>query len=316
MEQLKISVIVLTYNDFSNLKKNILSILEQEYTNYEIIIHDDFSNNFNRESIIAMIENTKPSVSYIVYSNDKNLGTVKNYNEAIKKSSGDIIVPLSQDDIFYGKDVLKSISDYFVKTECNVCQGMRKGAISHKVYPENANIPYFYKEQFDRLWIRLIDQSFISGSSLYFRKSFIEKIGYFDEHYCLLEDRPMVMTIIEHKEHIYLLNIITIIYGEEGVSSGRHSKRILNDYDLFYKKLTETAIKRKFPSVVQNYIKYKADYWLKNNKGYQMRLKYLNVYFLLLSAKIFSIILKKDTKSLVSDIMYRKIKKEKKVCKQ
>ena len=47
MKTIKVSVVVLTYKKFDNLQNNINSVLKQDYTNYEVIIHDDGSDNFD-----------------------------------------------------------------------------------------------------------------------------------------------------------------------------------------------------------------------------------------------------------------------------
>ena len=50
-----VSVIVLTYNKFDNIERNLKSIQCQDYVDLEIIIHDDCSDDFPKEKIIEIL---------------------------------------------------------------------------------------------------------------------------------------------------------------------------------------------------------------------------------------------------------------------
>ena len=88
-----------TYNGERFIKEQIDSILNQTYTNLELIITDDGST----DSTIEIIKNCQKDDNRIkLYVNDKNLGFVKNFERAISLCSGDLIALADQDDI--GRD--------------------------------------------------------------------------------------------------------------------------------------------------------------------------------------------------------------------
>lgn len=90
----KISVIISTYNRASLLKEAIISVLNQSYLNFELIISDDGST----EDIESLIENFNDE-RIIYLKHDKNRGVSFAKNDAIKASKGDYIISLDDDDL-------------------------------------------------------------------------------------------------------------------------------------------------------------------------------------------------------------------------
>lgn len=92
-KQVKISVIVPSYNQGKFLEETILSILNQHYDNVEIIIMDGGSTDNSVEVI-------KKYDSYITYwQSKKDNGQSAAINEGIKKASGDFVTWLNSDDV-------------------------------------------------------------------------------------------------------------------------------------------------------------------------------------------------------------------------
>lgn len=222
-----VSVVVLTYRNIGYLEENIKSIFKQRYNEIEIIIQDDGTKGFDIEKIRKQFEPLPSNiVNFIVSTNESNLGTVKNYNKAIGLANGEIIIPLSCDDVFYSDSTIKDIVDFFDEKQCDVCTAYRVGRQSAKIYPKERDVDMLKACDFEKLLYRLYVSNFISGASLYWRKQFLEELGRFDEDYLLLEDYPMVLRLIQDKKKIEFLDKITISYNESGVSNRKDA--ILN----------------------------------------------------------------------------------------
>ena len=88
-----ISIIVNCYNGEKYLKDTIQSVLNQKYQNWEMIFWDNQSND-NSKKIINKYNDNR--IKYF-YSNKK-LPLYAARNEAIKKSSGELIAFLDTDD--------------------------------------------------------------------------------------------------------------------------------------------------------------------------------------------------------------------------
>lgn len=93
----KVSVIIPSYNSASFLDEAIMSVLNQTFTNFELIIHDDCSTD-NTDDIVKKYL-SDPRVSY--YKNTKNLGLGGNWNKALGYAKGEYIKFLMSDDKFH-----------------------------------------------------------------------------------------------------------------------------------------------------------------------------------------------------------------------
>jgi glycosyltransferase involved in cell wall biosynthesis len=107
----KISICIPTYEANGRgvefLSKNITSILEQSYENFEIVI-SDHSKNEEIEKFVESLNDNK-----IVYlRNLENVGwPAHNTNNAIKNSSGDYIKLMNLDDYIEGSDSIQLMVD-------------------------------------------------------------------------------------------------------------------------------------------------------------------------------------------------------------
>lgn len=113
----KVSVIIPTYKRSEFLERAIDSVLNQSYSNIEVIIVDDNdpSSNYRYDTEKKMLryqENSK--VKYT--KNNNNLGGALSRNEGIFKASGDFITFLDDDDI-YLPDKIKVQVDYMIKND-------------------------------------------------------------------------------------------------------------------------------------------------------------------------------------------------------
>lgn len=110
---IKLSVIMITYNQEQYIKKAIDSILKQTVLPYEIIIGDDFSTDGTRE-ILLSYKQRYPDLIKLIFQTH-NLGIYKNYNSVLKEASGDFFVSLSGDDWIEDEDYFEKIVN-FIKT--------------------------------------------------------------------------------------------------------------------------------------------------------------------------------------------------------
>jgi glycosyltransferase involved in cell wall biosynthesis len=99
----KVTVIISTYNRKTYIKNAIKSALFQTYPNIEIIVVDDNSD----YNIFSYLDEYKNKIQII--RNQKNLGSSATYNIGIKKSTGDYVTILNDDDIFHPKKVERQI---------------------------------------------------------------------------------------------------------------------------------------------------------------------------------------------------------------
>jgi len=111
MKQYKFSILMPVYNGADVIKDALVSILRQDYNNYEIFISDDCSKD-NVKQVLKEINS--PKIYY--YRNSKNLGYGKNMNRLRKliPKDSDVVFLMAQDDIL-AKSNLKKINEVFNK---------------------------------------------------------------------------------------------------------------------------------------------------------------------------------------------------------
>ena len=91
-----VSIICLCYNHEKYVIETLSSVINQNYTNIQIIIVDDCSLD-NSKNIIENWLKNYPKIQFI--ANDVNLGNTKSFNNALKLSKGEYIIDLAADDI-------------------------------------------------------------------------------------------------------------------------------------------------------------------------------------------------------------------------
>ena len=185
----KISVIVNCYNGEKYLDICISSIINQKYKNLEIIFFDNFSSD-NSKQIIDQYEDKR--IKYF-YSNKK-ISLYQARNEAIKKSSGELIAFLDVDD-WWDENYLSS----------------------KKKFLNDKNIDYFYSNVFlyrenkkkfikynkfdlpdGKIFNNLAKKYFIIISGLIIKKKILEKENYFNENYNIIGDYDLIMRISKY----------------------------------------------------------------------------------------------------------------------
>ena len=102
-----VSIITPSYNSARFIGESVNSVLEQTYTNWELLIVDDASKDNSRELINNFTEKDNRISSFFL---DKNLGVAAARNIAIEKSKGRYIAFLDSDDIWKKEKLSEQIT--------------------------------------------------------------------------------------------------------------------------------------------------------------------------------------------------------------
>lgn len=101
MEEDLVSIIMPSYNTAKYIEESINSVLKQTYTNWELIIVDDCSND-NTDEVVNGIKDSR--IKYL--KNEVNSGAAISRNKALKEAKGKYIAFLDSDDL-WKKDKLE-----------------------------------------------------------------------------------------------------------------------------------------------------------------------------------------------------------------
>lgn len=96
----RISVALCTHNGASYVEEQLLSILEQQPAPTQLVVSDDASRDDTIDRVRAVAARY-PSVQLTVFENTPPLGVTKNFEQAIRACTGDLIALSDQDDVWH-----------------------------------------------------------------------------------------------------------------------------------------------------------------------------------------------------------------------
>ena len=102
-----VSIITPTYNCAKFISETIESVQAQTYTNWEMIIVDDCSND-NTKEIVEQYQKEDPRIQY--HCLEKNSGAAEARNEALRRANGKWIAFLDSDDLWAPDKLEKQIT--------------------------------------------------------------------------------------------------------------------------------------------------------------------------------------------------------------
>jgi len=91
-----VSVAIATYNGEKYLEEQLDSIYAQTYPNLEVVVTDDCS----RDRTVEILETYRQRHGLKYWINKKNLGFIRNFEQAMSKAQGEFIALADQDDIW------------------------------------------------------------------------------------------------------------------------------------------------------------------------------------------------------------------------
>jgi glycosyltransferase involved in cell wall biosynthesis len=113
MNHPKVSVAIPTYNRIKLLKRAVESVKIQNYSNIEIVISDNCSDDLTTQ----YLETLQDDPTIVINQNSHNIGMVKNWDKCLELSSGEFFLLMSDDDFFIEKDAInRLVSGFYSET--------------------------------------------------------------------------------------------------------------------------------------------------------------------------------------------------------
>jgi len=143
----EISVIMPVYNAAEFLAESIESILNQTFTNFELIILNDKSTD-NSLDVISKYQRSDSRI--IIINKDINVGPANLRNEGLSIAKGDFIALMDADDIAMPQRFEKQINVLKSNPEIGLCGtwftffGSEKKLIKHSEKPEDIKISFLH----------------------------------------------------------------------------------------------------------------------------------------------------------------------------
>ena len=222
----QVSVIILSYNNLTYLEQAINSVLIQDYANIQLIVSDDCSDFFDVNLVNQYIDKVKKNNirHFIVSSNEKNMGTVRNLNNALMKATGEIIVPFAADDVLHDSTVISNFVKRFeedsslrvLTSQVHLYDVNLENCVGVALSENYINVLLF--SDFSRLYGELALNCFIPSGGTAYRRILFDQQGYFDEALRLVEDWPYFLKLTRTKVKIGYGDFISAKHRDNGVS--------------------------------------------------------------------------------------------------
>lgn len=242
-----VSIIIITYKKYENLFGVLNSVFAQDYSNLELILQDDGSDNFieYQEDIEQYILNHKSSNVKNVIVNHllQNVGTSKNVNAGIAIANGKYVKLLTADDTLYDTEVISNCVDFCEEHDTRILvgqtyvlrkEGMEEDEVEDNILyrwkarsgrkctlmPPTRDIRYLSSLSTKKCNELLASRCIISTISVFYRMDIFDETGGFLEEYRLVEDMPFWPYLAQRGELFSFAPIRMVKYKLDGISNG------------------------------------------------------------------------------------------------
>lgn len=265
MQMMKVSIVILNYENFKETEKCINSALEINYDNFDIVVVDNGSRN---ESYQFLCNKYRGEKKVHIIRNHKNQGFARGNNVgiyyALRKLNADFVMTANSDILFEDKSILSVLLKEYKKEygimSCNIRQdGINTYTATVefpwllveflKMFSQKHNLLYTEKKM-DSILQKHPEhkKEVLHGSLLLFTPSYLTNyMGFYPKTFLYLEEN--ILYIICQKFNLkQYKSVNTYVFHKRGASSaaGSGSWKIRINYMLdSYKYLILVALKNK-----------------------------------------------------------------------
>ena len=181
-----VSICIPAYNNRDVIEKTIDSILNQTYTNIELVIVDDNSKDDTYE-ILKKIDDDRVRI----LRNEQNLGMVGNWNKCVRETKGELVKLVCADDILVPESIEKEV-DYITR-DPNIVMTINDSILIDSNDKKIGVFPRYRKKgiidgrKLSRVSLIEADH-FGMPVAVMFKRSVFDEVGGFDEAYHYILD--------------------------------------------------------------------------------------------------------------------------------
>ncbi|MGB5896010.1 MAG: glycosyltransferase family 2 protein [Ignavibacteriaceae bacterium] len=227
-----LSIITPTSNSASTIEDCVMSIINQQITNFEHIIVDNLSSDSTLD-LIKSIYHREGLLNNLRIICEKDNGIAEAFNKGIEASSGEIIGILNSDDKYYDETVLEKVTNCF--EDKNVLFVHGNIYFEDPVYGSNIRKP---------LLCPITSAMPYNHPTMFFRKEVYKEYGRFDTGYNYAMDFEFICRLTKqiddfYNKGIYLKGepLVTMAGGgaswKNELDSIEETKRALKQYDFW-----------------------------------------------------------------------------------
>jgi glycosyltransferase involved in cell wall biosynthesis len=217
-----ISIVLVVYNARDSVEQTILGVLDQDYSNIELIVIDGASN----DGTLNILEKYKRSIQKLISEPDN--GVYDAFNKGIKAAQGDWLYFIGAGDKFFKKTTISKVFSEPPQGKFlygNVVKGSRAKPYDGK----------FYKLKYCR--------KNICHQSIFYHRDLFQQLGIFDTRYPLLADWAFNIKCFSSRGvNPTFIDIIIAAYEGGGISDRKYDTAFFNDLDKIFESFGEPYI--------------------------------------------------------------------------
>ena len=203
-----VSVVIPVYNRETTVGRAAASVLNQSYTNLELIIVDDCSND-NSLQVIHEFQDKR----IIVITSEQNSGANAARNKGILAAKGQYVAFQDSDDEWV-KDKLKIQMQDMINRDLSAsfCAHCLIDGRIKRIVPDDYEDKLKYENELMNV---LADCNVVSTQTLIVKRDVFDKIGYFDEEMPRLQDYEFVIRLAQKEKIGYIACPLVLVYHSQ-----------------------------------------------------------------------------------------------------
>ncbi len=188
-----VSVIIPVYNRNNYIAETIMSVLQQDYSDIELICVDDGSDDGSYETLIEL--SNSHQFKLLTHEGRVNKGQSAALNLGLKNASGEFICILDSDDLFLPSKVSLQVEYLIANKDVGLVYGLGEAIDANGKFLYNI-LSEDHLEPNDPNAV-LLDCYFLLPQNSMVRTSVFREAGFFDESLRAAQDHDMLIRICE-----------------------------------------------------------------------------------------------------------------------
>lgn len=223
------SVVVVSLNSGERLKKTLQSILNQTFSDYEVIIKDGGSKDGSLDFLSS--EHVLEKYPQIRLIQEKDRSIYEGMNQAVTYVSGRYVQFLNCGDLFYDENVLRNVADYiteYFRNEKETTEGIHAAASSRPMI--------FYGNQYNLIQKTIVTSAPQMNDFACFRNvpchqvcfydsRLFEKRAYLPEYTVRADYEHFLHCVYDEKAETKAMSIVICMYEGGGYSETKENRK-------------------------------------------------------------------------------------------
>ena len=228
---MRYTIITVNYNNITGLEKTILSVINQNFKDYEFIIIDGGSN----DGSIDIINNYIDKIDYWI--SEKDTGVYNAMNKGVLKAHGQYLNFMNSGDCLHSSNTLQEV-DQEINGEDIITGSFfdRENSVVHKILSKDVTLLTLLKETFNH-------------QSTFYKRDLFKKRLYDEKLFIQSDSKFNMKSIIFDNCSVKVIDLIVADYDFNGISGTNkelvekewqkllhelYPERILRDYENMY----------------------------------------------------------------------------------